>query len=94
MNKNQLLTIEVRSRHQIEAVAPNAVDSKIARSRHGTEVTTYNLLLDQKNVVATKFNRATNRNDVATYISATRRTVRSRHTFEVTTGIAVIKETI
>ena len=44
----------------------NAVESKIARSRHGTEVATQNLLRGQKNVVATKINIVGNRNDVVT----------------------------
>ena len=66
MTKNQWLTKEMVSRHAFEAATQNAVESKIARSRYGTEVATHNLLRGQKNVVATKINIASNRNDVAT----------------------------
>ena len=54
------------SRHAFEVVTQNAVESKTARSKHGTEVTTHNLLRGQKNMVATKINIGGNRNDVAT----------------------------
>ena len=70
------------SRHAFEVATQNAVESKTARSRHGTEVTTHNLLRGQKNVVATKVNIAGNINDFATYISAKGRTVRSRPEIE------------
>ena len=66
MTKNQWLTKEMVSLHQIEVATKNEVDSKIARSRHGTEVGTQNLLRSQKNMVATKINVAGNRNDVVT----------------------------
>ena len=65
MTKNQWLTIEMMSRHDFEVTTQNVVESKTARSRHGTEVATHNLLKGQKNVVATKINIAGNRNDVA-----------------------------
>ena len=77
MTKNQWLITEMVSQHDFEAVIQNVVESKTARSRHGTEVATHNLLRGQKNVVATKINIVDNRNDVATYISAKGRTVRS-----------------
>ena len=52
-----------------EVATPNAVDSKTARSRHGTEVVTWNLLKGHKNVVTTKISKeADNINDVATPI--------------------------
>ena len=54
------------SRHAFEVATQNAVESKTARSRHGTKVGTHNLLRGQKNVVATKINIAGNKNDVAT----------------------------
>ena len=64
--KNQWLTIEMVPRHAFEVATQNAVESKTARLRHETEVTTQNLLRGQKNIVATKNNIADNRNDVAT----------------------------
>ena len=66
VTKNQWLTTEMVSRHAFEVATQNAVESKTARSRYGTEVVTKNLLRGQKNVVATKINIAGNRNDVAT----------------------------
>ena len=66
VTKNQWLTTEMVSRHAFKVATHNAVESKTARSRHGTEATTQNLLRGQKNVVATKINIAGNRNDVAT----------------------------
>ena len=54
------------SRHAFEVETQNAIESKIARSQHGTKVTTQNLLRGQKNVVATKINIASNINDVTT----------------------------
>ena len=54
------------SRHAFEVATQNAVESKTARSRHGTEVVAQNLLRGQTNMVATKINMAGNRNDVAT----------------------------
>ena len=66
MTKNQWLTTKMVSQHDFEVTTQNTVESKIAESRHGTEVTTHNLLRGQKNVVATKMNIAGNRNDVAT----------------------------
>ena len=56
VTKNQWLIIEMVSRHPFEVTTQNAVESKIAKSQHGTEVTTLNLLRDHKNVVATKIN--------------------------------------
>ena len=44
MTKNQWLIKEMVSRHAFEAVTQNAVESKTARLRHGTEVATQNLL--------------------------------------------------
>ena len=44
VTKKQWLTIEMVSRHAFEVATQNAVESKTARSRHGTEVTTRNLL--------------------------------------------------
>ena len=82
MTKNQWLTKEMVSRHTFEVATQNVVESKTARSQHGTEVATHNLLRGQKNVVTTKINIAGNRNDVATYISAKGRTVRSRPEIE------------
>ena len=66
VTKNQWLTTEMVLRHAFEVATQNAVESKTVRSRHGTEVTTHNLLRGQKNMVATKINIAGNRNDVAT----------------------------
>ena len=66
VTKNQWLTTEMMSRHAFEVATQNAVESKTARSRHGTEVTTQHLLRGHKNVVATKINIAGNRNDIAT----------------------------
>ena len=66
MTKNQWLTTKMVSQHDFEVTTQNTIESKIAGSRHGTEVTTHNLLRGQKNVVATKMNIAGNRNDVAT----------------------------
>ena len=66
MTKNQWLTKEMVSRQDFEVATQNAVDSKTARSRHGTGVVTQNSLRGQKNMVATKINIAGNRNDVAT----------------------------
>ena len=66
MTKNQWLTTEKVSRHAFEVVTQNAVESKTTRSRHGTEVTTHNLLRGYKNVVATKINIDGNRIDVVT----------------------------
>ena len=54
------------SRHAFQVTTLNAVESKTARSRHGTEVATQNLLRGQKNVVKTKINIPRNRTDVAT----------------------------
>ena len=54
------------SRHAFEVATQNAIESKTARSRYGTEVVTKNLLRGQKNVVATMINIDGNRNDVAT----------------------------
>ena len=54
------------SRHAFEVTIQNVVKSKIAKSRHGTEVTTLNLLRGQKNVVTTKINIAGDRIDIAT----------------------------
>ena len=65
--KNQWLATEMVSRHAFEVLTNNVVESKIAKSRHGTEVTTLNLLRDQKNVVATKINIAGDINDVTTF---------------------------
>ena len=65
MTKNQLLTKEMVSRHAFEVTTHNAVESKTARSRLGTEVATQNLLRGQKNEVTTKINIVGNRNDVA-----------------------------
>ena len=56
MTKNQWLIKEMVSRHAFEVAIQNAVESKTARSRHGTEVATHNLLRGQKNVVVTKIN--------------------------------------
>ena len=78
MTKDEQLTTEMMSQHDFEVATQNAVDSKTARSRHGTEVATQNLLRGQKNMAATKINIAGNRNDVAIYILAKGRTVRSR----------------
>ena len=50
-----------------EVATPNAVYSKTARSRHGTEFATLNLLKGQKSMVVTKINIADNRNDVTTW---------------------------
>ena len=77
MTKNQWLTREMMLRHAFEAATQNEVDSKTTRWRHGTEVATHNLLKDQKNMVATKINIASNINDITTYISSKGRTVRS-----------------
>ena len=66
MTKNQWLTTEMVSRHVFEVSTQNAVESKTVKSRHGTEVTTHNLLRGQKNVVVTKINITGNRNDVVT----------------------------
>ena len=66
VTKNQWLIIEMVSQHAFEVATQNAVESKIARSRHGTDVTTQNLLRGQKNVVATKINIASNRIDIVT----------------------------
>ena len=60
------MTIEMVSRDAFEVTTQNAVESKTARLRHGTEIATQNLLRGPKNVVATKNNIAGNRNDVAT----------------------------
>ena len=54
------------SRHAFVVATQNAVESKTARSRHGIEVTTQNLLRGQTNVVTTKINIDGNKNDVAT----------------------------
>ena len=66
VTKNQWLTTEIELRHAFKVATQNVVESKIARSRHGNEVTTHNLLRGQKNVVTTKINIAGNRNDVVT----------------------------
>ena len=44
VTKNLWLTKEMVSRHAFEVAAQNAVETKTARSQHGTEVTTQNLL--------------------------------------------------
>ena len=67
MTKNQWLIKEIVSRHAFEVATQNAVDSMIAKSRHGTKVAAPNLLRGQKNVVATKINIASNKNDVTTW---------------------------
>ena len=82
MTKNQWLTKEMVSQHAFEVATRNAIEKKIARSRHKTEVETQNLLRGQKNVVVTKINLVGNRNEVTTYISAKGRTVRSRPEIE------------
>ena len=66
VTKNQWLEKEMVSQHAFVVVTQNAVESKTARSRHGTEVATHYLLRGQKNVVATKINIVGNRNDVVT----------------------------
>ena len=66
MTKNQWMAKEMVSQHRIEVAAQNEVDNKIARSRHGTEVATHNLLRSKKNMVTTKINVAGNINDVET----------------------------
>ena len=66
VTKNMWMTKEMVSRHAFEVAVQNAVESKTARSQHGTQVTTQNLLRGYKNVVAIKIIRVGNRNDVAT----------------------------
>ena len=66
MTKNQWLITEMVSQHTFVVTTHNAVESETTKSRHGTEVTTHNLLRGQKNVVTTKINIAGNINDVAT----------------------------
>ena len=66
MTKNQWLTTEMVSQHAFEIATQNAVESKTARSRQRTEVTTQNLLRGQKNAVIIKINIAGNRINVAT----------------------------
>ena len=66
MIKTQRLTKEMLSRHAFEVATQNAVESKTSRSRHRTKVATHNLLRGQTNVVTTRINIASNRNEVAT----------------------------
>ena len=62
MTKNQWMITEMVSQHAFDVATQNTVESKIGKSRHGTEVTTQNLLRGQKNMVATKINIVSNRN--------------------------------
>ena len=66
VTKNQWLAKEMVLRHTFEVASQNAVESKTAKSLHGTEVATQNLLMGHKKVVATNINIAGNINDVET----------------------------